>query len=223
MSSIKVIASIKLDSKGVRVKDANGKYVLLHKRQGDMDGACAVYSLAMAMLCIGVVTNEDLQVYANPDKRTSKGKFLSHFLDEQGLVRRGYSFVSMAKEIRESCFNLDAIRKNPKQDDDIINAIADFIDEESPVIISTEFKDCEHNDCAHALLAVGYETNDESNEITKILCLDPGEEAPTYSCWNCIIDVSHKSEKSEYPYVCITKTQAYRVALGDILMIKKTE
>ena len=218
MSSIKVIASIKLNSKGVRVKDANGKYVLLHKRQGDMDGACAVYSLAMAMLCIGVVTNEDLQVYANPDRRTSKGKFLSHFLDEQGLVRRGYSFVSMAKEIRESSFNLDAIRKNPQENDDIINAIADFIDKESPVIISTEFKEG-----AHALLAVGYETNDETNEITKILCLDPGEEAPTYSCWNCIIDVSHKSEKSEYPYVCITRTQANRVALGDILMIKKTE
>ena len=62
-----------------------------------------------------------------------------------------------------------------------------------------------------------------SDKITKILCLDPGEEAPKYSCWNCIIDVSHKNEKSEYPYVCITRTQAYRVTLGDILMIKKAE
>lgn len=218
MSSIKIINSIKLDSKGVRVKDANGKYILLHTRQGDMDGACAVYSLAMAMLCIGVITNEDLQVYANPDRRTCKGKFLSHFLEEQGLVRRGYSFISMAREIRESSFNLDAIRKNPKEDDDIINAIADFIDKESPVIISTDFKEG-----AHALLAVGYEITDDSDKITKILCLDPGEEAPKYSCWNCIIDVSHKNEKSAYPYVCITRTQAYRVTLGDILMIKKAE
>lgn len=218
MSSIKIISPIKLDSKGVHAKDANGKYVLLHKRQGDMDGACAVYSLAMGMLCIGVVTNEDLQVYSNPDKRTRKGKFLSHLFDEQGLVRNGYSFIILAREIRESSFNLNAIRKNPKEDDDLVNTIADFIDEENPVIISTEFEGG-----AHALLAIGYETGDDDNEITKILCLDPGEEAPKYSCWNCIIDVCNKKGKSEYPYVCITRTQTYKVALGDILMIEKTE
>jgi len=56
MSSIKVINTIRLCSKGVLAKDANGKYVKLHKRQGDMDGACSVYSLAMALLCLGVVT-----------------------------------------------------------------------------------------------------------------------------------------------------------------------
>lgn len=39
MSSIKVINTIRLCSKGVLAKDANGKYVKLHKRQGDMDGA----------------------------------------------------------------------------------------------------------------------------------------------------------------------------------------
>ena len=112
MAAIKVIKSIRLDSKGVRVKDANGSIVPLHKRQGDMDGACAVYSLAMAMLCLGVVTNEDLQIYNSADKRTRKGKLLSHFLEEQGLVRNGYSFVAMAREIRESNFNINAIRKN---------------------------------------------------------------------------------------------------------------
>ena len=50
MSSIKVINTIRLCSKGVVAKDANGKYVKLHKRQGDMDGACSVYSLAMKRL-----------------------------------------------------------------------------------------------------------------------------------------------------------------------------
>ena len=218
MAAIKVIKSIKLDSKGVRVKDANGSIVPLHKRQGDMDGACAVYSLAMAMLCMGVVTNEDLQIYNCADKRTRKGKLLSHFLEEQGLVRNGYSFVTMAKEIRASNFNINAIRKNPKEYADVINEIADFLDEDNPVIISTEF-----GNGAHALLAIGYETEDNDDKITKILCLDPSEEAPLYTYWNCIIDVSRTGGKLEYPFVYITSTQSYKVALGDILVLLKTE
>ena len=168
MAAIQVIKSIRLDSKGVRVKDANGKVVPLHKRQGDMDGACAVYSLAMAMLCMGVVTSEDLQIYNSADKRTRKGKLLSHFLEEQGLVRKGYSFVTMAREIKESNYNINAIRKNPKEYVDAVNEIADFLDKDNPVIISTEF-----GNGAHALLAIGYETEDNDDKITKILCLDP--------------------------------------------------
>ncbi len=218
MAAIKVIKSIRLDSKGVRVKDANGSIVPLHKRQGDMDGACAVYSLAMAMLCMGVVTNEDLQIYNCADKRTRKGKLLSHFLEEQGLVRNGYSFVTMAKEIRASNFNINAIRKNPKEYADVINEIADFLDEDNPVIISTEF-----GNGAHALLAIGYETEDNDDKITKILCLDPSEKAPLYTYWNCIIDVSRTGGKLEYPFVYITSTQSYKVALGDILVLLKTE
>lgn len=218
MAAIKVIKSIRLDSKGVHVKDANGSIVPLHKRQGDMDGACAVYSLAMAMLCMGVVTNEDLQIYNCADKRTRKGKLLSHFLEEQGLVRNGYSFVTMAKEIRASNFNINAIRKNPKEYADVINEIADFLDEDNPVIISTEF-----GNGAHALLAIGYETEDNDDKITKILCLDPSEEAPLYTYWNCIIDVSRTGGKLEYPFVYITSTQSYKVALGDILVLLKTE
>ena len=218
MAAIKVIKSIRLDSKGVRVKDANGSIVPLHKRQGDMDGACAVYSLAMAMLCMGVVTNEDLQIYNCADKRTRKGKLLSHFLEEQGLVRNGYSFVTMAKEIRASNFNINAIRKNPKEYADVINEIADFLDEDNPDIISTEF-----GNGAHALLAIGYETEDNDDKITKILCLDPSEEAPLYTYWNCIIDVSRTGGKLEYPFVYITSTQSYKVALGDILVLLKTE
>lgn len=218
MAAVKVIKSIRLDSKGVCVKDANGSIVSLHKRQGDMDGACAVYSLAMAMLCMGVVTNEDLQIYNSADKRTRKGKLLSHFLEEQGLVRNGYSFVTMAKEIRASNFNINAIRKNPKEYADVINEIADFLDEDNPVIISTEF-----GNGAHALLAIGYETEDNDDKITKILCLDPSEEAPLYTYWNCIIDVSRTGGKLEYPFVYITSTQSYKVALGDILVLLKTE
>ena len=216
MSSIKVINSIRLNTKGVQVKDATGKYVKLHKRQGDMDGACAVYSLSMALLCLGAVTKEDLDIYPKVDKRTQKGKFLSHFLEEQGLVRGGYCFSTLAKEINSQCFGVNAIRKRPKDKNELISLIADTIDEDSPIIISTDF-----TDGGHAMLAIGYETNDEKDDITKILCLDPGEEAPIFSYWNCIVDVSHKQRISDCPFDNITKSQSYKVDLGDIIILEK--
>ena len=73
------------------------------------------------------------------------------------------------------------------------------------------------------MLAIGYETEDNDDKITKILCLDPSEEAPLYTYWNCIIDVSRTGGKLEYPFVYITSTQSYKVALGDILVLLKTE
>ena len=215
MSSIKVIDSIRISPKGVLVKDANGKYVILYRRQGHMDGACAVYSLSMALLCIGAITEEDLDIFYKPDRRTPKGKFLSHFLDEQGMVRSGYSYSTLAKEINKQSFGIIATRKNPRDKKKLIETIADILDEDKPVIISTEF-----TNGAHAMLAVGYEFCDKNGAIMKILCLDPGEEEPSFSSWNCIIDVSHIHSKSEFPFDNITKSQSYKVALGEFLIIE---
>ena len=117
---------------------------------------------------LGVVTEDDLNIYNKPDRRTQKGKFLSHFLEEQGLVRNGYYFSTLAKEINEQDFGIIATRKCRQDTNDIIDIIADTLDEEMPVIISTDFPDG-----GHAMLAVGYETNNEEDAITKILCLDP--------------------------------------------------
>lgn len=84
-------------------------------------------------------------------------------------------------------------------------------------IVSIDFPD----GGGHAMLAIGYETNHEEDAITKILCLDPSEEAPVFSSWNCVVDVSLKHSKSGYPFDYITKSQRCKIALGDILIIKK--
>ena len=136
------------------------------------------------------------------------------------MVRNGYYFSTLAKEINEQDFGIVATRKYRQNVDNIIDIIADTLDEEKPVIVSTDFK-VDGKDCGHAMLAVGYETNNDEDTITKILCLDPSEEAPTFSSWNCIIDVAHRHSKSEYPFDNITKSQSYKVALGDILIIEK--
>ena len=52
MANIHIIDSIKLNHKGLCTLDKDHKWVILHKRQGDLDGACAIYSLVMVMLCM---------------------------------------------------------------------------------------------------------------------------------------------------------------------------
>ena len=214
MADIHIIDSIKLSHKGLCTLDETNKWIRLHKQQGDLDGACAIYSLVMAMLCKGLLAEDDTKVYNRPNRRTDKGKFLYHFFNEKGMIRDGYTYTALAKEINESPFGIKAIRKNPRTNVGRIELISDYIYDNIPVIISVVFEDG-----AHALLAVGIEV-DSDETITKILCLDPGYPLPKYSSWNCFIDVS-KENKSDYPFYCVNEDEIYKVSLDEMLIIDK--
>ena len=214
MADIHIIDSVRLSHKGLCTLDENHKWIELHKRQGDLDGACAIYSLVMAMLCKGLLAEDDTKVYNRPNRRTDKGKFLYHFFNEKGMIRDGYTYTALAKEINESPFGIKAIRKNPRTNVGRIDLISDYIYDNIPVIISVVFEDG-----AQALLAVGIEV-DSDETITKILCLDPGYPSPKYSSWNCFIDVS-KENKSDYPFYCVSEDGHYKVSLDEILIIDK--
>ena len=135
MANIHIIDSIRLNQKGLFTLDENYKWVEVHKQQGDLDGACAIYSLVMAMLCNGLLSDDDTKVYNRPDRRTEKGKLLYQFFNERGMIREGYSYVTLAKEINESPFGIKAIRKNPRTNDGRIKTISDYLYDNTPVII----------------------------------------------------------------------------------------
>lgn len=135
------------------------------------------------------------------------------FFYEQGFVQNGYNYTALAREINEQPFEIRAIHKRPRTNDDRIELIEQFVDQNIPVIISTEF-----NGGAHALLAIGIE-RDEEDVITKIFCLDPGAPSPKVSSWNCFIDVS-KEGKSQYPFYYVTEINIYKVTLDDMLIIE---
>ena len=119
----------------------------------------------------------------------------------------------MAREKTDQPFKIKAITKRPRTNDDRIELIEQFVDQNIPVIISTEF-----NGGAHALLAIGIE-RDEEDVITKIFCFDPGAPSPKVSSWNCFIDVS-KEGKSQYPFYYVTEINTYKVTLDDMLIIE---
>ena len=135
------------------------------------------------------------------------------------MIRDGYSYITLAKEINESSFGIKAMRKNPRTNDNRIVLISDYIYDNTPVIISVAFPDEDEKEGAHALLAIGIEV-DSDKTITKILCLDPGCPSPRYSSWNCFIDVS-KECKSDYPFYCVREDCHYKVRLDDMLIIDK--
>ncbi len=214
---ITAIHGIYLRNQQVLVKDANKHFVPLHRRQGDLDGACAVYSTIMCMLHIGYLSEEDLLLYNSPDKRTAKGKILHELMENNGLVRNGFSYIKLKKELDDKCgSDIVVNRRNPKNQDDIVSNIADLIDNDIAPIISIEW-----NDGAHALLAVGYET-DDNEIITNILCLDPDAESPKVCAWNCYIDVSKGSGDLSYKYVS-TSNKGYKVKLGDYITLQRKE
>ena len=209
MATIQIIDNIRLSWKGLQTKDSNNQWGNVHKQQGDLDGACSIYSLVMAMLCQKMISEEDIQILKSPDRRTPKGKFLY----EQGLVHDGYNYTALAREINEQPFEIIATHKRPRSNANRIELIEQFISQNIPVIISTDF-----NGGTHALLAIGIETN-EHDIITKIFCFDPGASAPKVSQWNCFIDVSKEGD-THYPFYYVTEIDSYKVTLNDMLIIE---
>ena len=216
MKEIHIIKDIKLNNKGLLVKDENDKWVRIHRRQGELDGACAVYALVMNLLYLGILCEEDFDIYKKADKRTREGKFLAHLLENQGLIREGYHYKQLEKEINEYLGErVIAKRIYYNNIDKIIENIDTCLKNDIPAIISVYFQ----YGGKHALLVIGKETNSKGN-ITKLFCLDPGIGISPFFYWNCIIDVSSKSE-CEYPFWYITEEPKRKVRLDDIIKIDK--
>ena len=213
---ITIVNGIFLRNQMVLTKDANKRLTPLHCRQGDLDGACAVYSTIMCFLLIGYLAEEDLLLYNSPDKRTAKGKILHELRENNGLVINGFSYIKLKKTIEEQCgCDIEVYRRAPQNQDNIVEQICELIDKDTAPIISVQWK----NGGAHALLAIGYEF-DEDDVITNILCLDPDAESPKVCAWNCYIDVSKENGSFPYKYVS-TSCRGDKVKLGDFLILQK--
>lgn len=211
MKTIQYINKIKFSHKGVECRDLIGEWISVHLRQGDLDGACGVYSLTMVLLMLGYLSAYEISVDNDKlDLRMNRGRFLSRFYEEQGLLRSGYSSICLRKDIARLCPDLDVIRKNPKDCDKAIEKIYEYLHQNIPVIISTQY-----NGGGHFLVAIGAEVSDK--KIEKIFCLDPGSNAPQISPWNCYITTGSKS--GEYPYWCVSENLKYKVRVDDLIVI----
>ena len=225
---IKIISNIDIvykDSRPQGVGVFNRTWQPLHLRQGDMDGACAVYSLMMNLLVLKILTRNQICGLSNPFKgNTSKGRLFKEFLYDEGLCRVGFFFSSpdgepnitdklrhsFTKEVKSTASKYDSC--NDKQTL-AVDTIKKSIDEDNSIMIAETF--C---DGAHAMLAIGYEVQNET--LTKIFCLDPGNMISDYSYWNAVIRLNERTN-SKYRHICISKDNCTDVYISETLKITK--
>lgn len=211
MANIFINSNLRLGRYGLQVKDADGAWVKLHHRQGDFDGACGVYSTIMGLLALGYISYEDIK----PNKRRNKGKMLSRFLEQQGMVIDGYFTRTLAKDIRDYCDDLEVIVHY--KGDRILDYVHDSVVGNNPVVVMVEGK----NFC-HYVLAVGFEyekLEDGTEIITKILCLDPDDNLEASNYWNSSIDVS-KEVSDDFICIYLSRTISEKVRINNIMTIE---
>ncbi len=208
MATVYINNRIRLSKNGLQVQDYNKTWIDLHCQQGRLDGACAVYSTTMALLCLGVLSEEDIDY--SPDRRTLKGKFLHHLFEEQGLIRDGYALKTIGSEIREYIENVK-VERHFKPETIIPNLVADLKDDK-PCILHV-YNDV--HDFHHAIFAVGLEY-DENERPKKIFCLDPGYACSKTAYWNCIVELNNDENPSWY----ITEDTTLKVNIYDTLALE---
>ena len=215
MANIFINDNLRLNKFGLQVKDSDNSWTKLHCQQGRLDGACVVYSVVMALLSVGYINNDDIDVSKdpNPDKRTDKGKLLSRLLDENGLVRDGYYLRTMARILRDFCPDLNI--SHHKKEDILVPTITEYVEDGIPVVMSIQYDD----NSSHAIMVIGFEY-DHNEKVKKLLCLDPGFSIAETAYWNCIIDVSRKGT-GDYPYWYITSELKSRVKIDEIIGIQQ--
>ena len=219
MKTIKIINGLHLDEFGVQAKTKNGRLQTVHLRQGDLDGACAVYSSMMILIIIGVVTYNDIKIDGkNHDKRTNLGRLKKELMDINGLHRSGNYFFHEDYDNIQEMLQRSFAKKISIQyhDTDVVENIRINIENDKPVLISISYK----GGGSHALVAIGIEC-DANDKLTKILCLDPGYPTPKFTYWNSVINIDPTNGKV-YPYRNITESgSTHNVRLDDILIISK--
>jgi hypothetical protein len=214
MKHFTVINQLELNNGVLLCKKPSGRsFQKAHYKQGDLDGACGAYSIAMVLNILGVFESDELRSDTEFDQRTAEWKLIKA-LNEEGLYRDGLSsdeILSIVKSNYSKYVNAQVIRK---EEHDIISKTMECIDQNNPVILSFDFD--KRN--GHWVVAVGYAT-DENDNLTAILTLDSGSNSPRYSLWNGIVDLP-KIPKKRYGY-CYNSDYSNMVDIGEAIIISK--
>ena len=211
MAEITIISSVQLYKKGIETIQADGKIKSIALHQGSIDGACAVYSTIIALMCLRQINYED--VYSgngNVDKRSPKGKFLSKLLEQRGMNMRGWNLKTMSQEINNTTdFSIcsTAVRK------DFVNRIYNNVSNGLPSIVGITYTTGDR----HAIVCIGIEYNESEDKSTKLFCIDPGYTISFTSYWNCIILIPSKyNDQNDFTYV--VEDQICKIKLDDAIV-----
>ena len=211
MSSIHIIDRIKLTAAGLRV---NGRNQLAHLRQGELDGACAVYSMMMCLIIEGIVKRNLVTDVPKTLKRSSsEGRLVSFFLEKQGMVIDGYDLKSLYHDLL-SAFRkkVDAYYQSIDESEDLIQEIVNELENNHPVEIAFARK---RGMYGHMLVAIGYKIEER---ITTFYCLDPGYAMEECQIWNNVLEVNTCATAK---YNCYNLREKDNVLIEEMMVCNK--
>lgn len=184
----------------------------VHYRQGDLDGACGAYSIAMTLNIIGAFDADFLnEETKNVDYRTSEGK-MHKAIHEWGLYPNGLSTDNcleiLEKFKKKSMYKLiEAPEVNP----DILKS---YIDRDIPIILSIDYQGG-----GHWIVIIGYEL--KNGRIENFFTLDPGSELPSSAYWNGVINMNPANGKHyRYAYNAISWKSMVAISDGIAVWLK---
>lgn len=215
---IKIIDSLYLTEDGCSIK--NRSYQPVHIRQGDIDGACAIYALMMNLLILKTIRRSHLDDVFNRIKTSPEIESLFHELfDKHGLVRGGLLFEDLARMTNRTFGTVVTAKfydeDSEEAEDGFIEQIQQTIDLDRPIILGIDFK----GGGGHAVLAIGYERDAEG--LFNIFCLDPAYDCKPTSYWNMVISLYQF--RSKYKHQCLTENpyNCPAIKISDTLLVTK--
>ena len=212
MKYFKVVDHLLLKNGELLCKKPSGRSMQkAHFRQGDLDGACGVYSIAMLLNILGVFEAEEMNSNSDSDARYAEWKLINA-LNKYGLYREGLRSDEIQEILTKTYSKYVNVQVANKEDHDLIELVQNCIDKNIPTILGFNYD----NKNGHWVVAVGYAV-DENDNLTAILTLDPGNDSPKYSMWNGIIDLP-KVPRKKYAYIYNSNQQSM-VDIDEIIII----
>lgn len=219
MNNIQIVSNLSITEAQLQCSEANGKKVNAFFRQGDLDNACAIYSLMMLLLISSKVKRSELEGTSKGKGFTGVRRLQHEFLYERkDVFKEGYYFDKLSADLKRAFSKYTetesyCIDENTANED-LHSKILKELEEDRPVEIGFSRKG--RNGGGHAVLAVGYQML--PNKI-RLFCLDPAYEMPKCSYWNNIIDLS-TDYRSKATYLDYNHVEDQLVNVDQILTVR---
>lgn len=170
----------------------------VHLRQGDLDGACGPYCMVTALISLGLLSRAEAVNMDQWDGRTREGRFRDALMAFGALTAEGTTgadLLWLTDFFKSKGLSAEFISGSKKQ---IFEQVTDSIEKGKLPVIGVNWQ----GGGAHWLLAVGYQgiaqDKDDEPQLTHLLCLDPGQEAPKTSLWNAVLAVFDEEGYSQH-------------------------
>lgn len=204
-------------------KGSNGRPNEVFMRQGDLDTACAVYSLMMMLVMHRRVNRKDLTTRENKTGYTSLMRLQDTFLASlSGMYQAGYLFGNLRDELHSSFRSVATatVYTTSKGEDQVEKVefrkiIRETIDAGYPVQVGFSRSG---KDGGHALVAIAYQLVHTDTEFLRLFCLDPAFELHPQSFWNTIIDINLQPD-NRVTYADYNHSEDRSINVDEILVI----